>query len=41
MKSVPIIEIENLTKTFKGSDEAAVKGVSFSSMEKDRKKTVH
>lgn len=30
MKSVPIIEIENLTKTFKGADEAAVKGVSFS-----------
>lgn len=30
MKNVPIIEIENLTKKFKGTDEAAVKGVSFS-----------
>lgn len=30
MKSVPIIEIESLTKRFKESDEAAVKSVSFS-----------
>ncbi len=30
MPNTPIVEIENLTKTFKGADEAAVKGVSFS-----------
>lgn len=29
MSRVPIVEIEDLTKIFKGSDEPAVKGISF------------
>ena len=35
MKSVPIIEIENLTKKFKGTDQVAVNGVSFSINQND------